>query len=167
MTQSNVNDSATNASTRTGSAQPRSGPVRVKLLSNAIADPATGCWNWKGAKRAGGYGAVRLDGRIRVAHRASFEDHKGPIPAGMDVCHRCDNPACINPDHLFLGTTADNMADMVAKGRQGAKITKADALAIRTASGTQRELAARFGISQGQISHIRSGKNWAHVGGDQ
>ena len=75
------------------------------------------CWNWKGPK-SGGYGVLWIKEVPVRAHRYSYELHKEQIPAGILVCHRCDNPACVNPDHLFLGSQQDNMDDKVAKGRQ-------------------------------------------------
>jgi hypothetical protein len=91
-------------------------------------------------------------------HRVSWEVHIGPIPDGMCILHRCDVPRCVNPDHLFVGTKADNTADMMMKGRNG---FKRDALSddvksqIRSAIGTQDAIARQFGISQGYVSVIR------------
>lgn len=83
-------------------------------------DPDTGCWPWVGSLSGGGYGQIRNGDRMQQVHRAGWELKHGPIPEGMFVCHRCDNPRCVRPDHLFLGTHSDNMRDMVTKGRNRA-----------------------------------------------
>lgn len=85
---------------------------RIKIDSN-------GCWIWQGAKNIRGYGVVGYHGILYIAHRLSYKLKVGPIPEGLLVCHKCDVPPCINPDHLFIGTYKDNSIDMVKKGRAG------------------------------------------------
>lgn len=75
------------------------------------------CWVWRGTVRSDGYGTKKIKQKQSLTHRLAWEWANGPIPAGMFVCHRCDNPPCCNPQHLYLGTHIDNMADMVAKRR--------------------------------------------------
>lgn len=92
-------------------------PERVRFWS-FVDNPAAGCWEWTGGTTQFGYGAFRKDGRIQVnAHRYAWELTYGPVPVGLYVLHRCDNPKCLRPDHLFLGTHLENMADARAKGR--------------------------------------------------
>lgn len=80
-------------------------------------DASSGCWLWTGDKAKKGYGRLKIEGKRVYAHRAMWEEKVGAIPAGQLVCHTCDNPSCVRPDHLFLGTQFDNMGDASAKGR--------------------------------------------------
>ena len=80
-----------------------------------IPEPNSGCWLWEGAQTTGGYGLVGRNGKLVYVHRLAWETTHGPIPKGLDVCHRCDVPACVNVGHLFLGTARDNALDMVTK----------------------------------------------------
>jgi HNH endonuclease len=95
---------------------------------------ADGCWGWTGKPNGAGYGAMRVNGRTTRAHRVSWVIHNGSIPLGIHVLHRCDNPPCCNPDHLWLGTNADNMADKVRKNRQarGPELQKGNVFRKRT-----------------------------------
>jgi hypothetical protein len=140
---------------------------------------ASGCWIWHGAKKNPGkslsYGWVGFRGTQMNAHRASWLVHKGQIPAGMFVCHKCDVPLCVNPEHLFLGTPSDNMRDMWAKrrhpnpnaGRIGSlssKLTLSQVQEIRDRIGRgekQRDIASEYGVNQSTISLIKTGKNWS------
>lgn len=146
--------------------------VKERLNRLSVPVPEAGCWLWTGGLCGPmGYGSFTVrTGVSRAAHRVSWEVHRGEIPAGMFVCHRCDTPSCINPDHLFLGTHADNMADCVAKGRHaigsdagGAKLTEAQVELIRQSSEPGPKLATEYGVSNSTISCIRTGKLWAHV----
>jgi hypothetical protein len=118
-----------------------------------------GCWEWEGARERG-YGLFWADGRLVRAHRWAWEERNGLVPAGMLVLHRCDNRPCVNPEHLFLGTNADNNRDMQEKGRHpGRKLTPADVEAVYglLAAGQRRAaIAARFGVHPSAISRIAS-----------
>lgn len=134
----------------------------------AKVDKSGECWLWTAALDSHGYGQLMFPGNRPIkAHRVSFELAHGPIERGMCVCHACDTPACVRPDHLFLGTKAENSADMARKQRTARKIDANQAVEIRRiyAEGnhSQYVLADRFGISQRQINRIVHRKSWGHV----
>ncbi len=135
------------------------------------ANPVTGCWEWTAARNDCGYGRFSVSGgRTVPAHRFSYEMSRGRIPDGLIVCHHCDNPPCVNPDHLFLGTHADNFADAVRKGRhlppphpQGfrhprtkvsAEIVNRIRALYAEGAGSQRILGRSFGLSQRTVARI-------------
>lgn len=129
-------------------------------------DNPNSCWLWTGFKNSKGYGTFRLKSKIDLAHRYSYKLHKGEIPDGMCVCHTCDNPECCNPNHLWLGTIADNMRDRDVKGRGSAKLTESDVLKIRelVAQGNmQKNIAKDYGIVPSTVHQIISGKTWSHI----
>lgn len=91
-------------------------PLHVRLIERTVFG-ATECWHWRGVTNSFGYGRFSYEGRTQVAHRLSYVAFRGPIPEGMSVLHKCDNPSCINPEHLWLGTYTDNRRDCLSKGR--------------------------------------------------
>lgn len=120
-----------------------------------------GCWEWTGLLTTSGYGSWMMKRRQAMTHRISYEMEFGAIPEGMCVCHRCDNPKCVNPEHLFLGTNADNMRDKSLKGRSLFKLTMDDIRNIlkECESGRrQYEIAREYGISPSHVSCIYRGK---------
>jgi hypothetical protein len=131
------------------------------------------CWLWTAGVNGQGRGCIRKDYKYRQTHRLSWEMAFGPIPEGLHVLHKCDIPRCLNPDHLFLGTQADNVRDCVAKGRHGDKHsrrtnklnpTKVRAIRMMLARGTtQSAIAKKYGVRQTLISSIKVGRIWKHV----
>ena len=137
-------------------------------------EKTSSCWIWQGHKDIDGYGLFSFEGKVRKAHRLSFEQTNGPISKGLFVCHRCDNPSCVNPDHLFLGTLQENHQDMMAKNRHGhgtfsgsknpsSKLTEQQVLEIRALPGPHRKIAEQFGVSKCCIDEIRSRTTWTHI----
>ena len=134
-------------------------------------EPNSGCWLWTAGINNYGYGRITEKGRKKLAHRVSWEIHNSPIPDGLQCLHFCDQPSCVNPSHLFLGTHRDNMADKVAKGRHIGnpnpltKLNETAAMQIRkyyAAGGcTQEWLANVYGVNQTNISRVIRGKHWS------
>lgn len=147
----------------------------ARFMSKVTPEPNTGCWLWVGqttGESNGNYGRLKVNGKNVPAHRVSWMLHVGPIPEGMIVCHKCDTPLCANPSHLFLGTTKENMADKVIKGRQAkgshngnSKLSESVVLQIRQSAGPQRAIARKFGVSQALVSKIKRNEMWRHLNG--
>ena len=144
-------------------------------------DPC-GCWLWAAAQHKSStqkylvYGAFGYQGKKQTAHRVSWMLHNGPIPNGLYVCHSCDTPLCVNPEHLWLGTHKDNMKDAANKKRTvcnfkplkgtkhpNARLTEKDALEIKHSPLKNVELAKLFKVSTSTISEIKSGRKWGHI----
>lgn len=155
-------------------------PFGIRLRINSKKNPKTGCWEWCGSKR-NGYGRLIVGSRTNgtrksvSAHRASYEHFVGKIPVGMEVCHKCDNPCCINPNHLFLGTRQENIDDRESKGRNNppkgekngrAKLSEIDVLEMRAKRKTGmsfQKIADEYGVHKKTVMDAVSGKNWASV----
>lgn len=149
--------------------------IKERLLARMR--PDGDCWIWLGAKKPSGYGNIFLNGKYDVAHRVSFKAFKGSIPDGYFVCHSCDNPSCINPAHLFLGTPLDNSLDMRGKNRAPkhfaggitswlSKLDDDKVLAIRKRrleGARLNELSIAFNVSMATISMICNRKTWKHL----
>jgi len=140
-------------------------------------DKTETCWLWTaGSRGKPGYGSFKLNGKVIDAHRVSYIIHKGDIPIGMYVCHTCDNRICCNPAHLFLGTTKDNVQDMIKKGRKKtvkgsscswAKLTEdqiVKMLKLFEQGYTNAQVGKMFGIHRGSAGEIKRGEIWGHIG---
>lgn len=169
------------------------GYLAMRFGTKYMPEPNSGCWIWTGLTARNGYGRMLTKGKggpSTAAHRVSWAIHHGLLPQDMDVCHKCDNRLCVNPDHLFLGTRSDNMIDCSKKGRNimqrhpersslngnavprlkgvnhlQAKLTEAQVLEIRRAGGstTMAELARRFGVDPSTVDRILRRKTWRHL----
>lgn len=148
-------------------------PLRERLLEKLEPCPATGCWLFTGGLNESGYGVLGAprSNKFIKAHRASWELHKGPIPKGVLVLHRCDVPSCCNPGHLYLGSFKDNSQDMVRKGRdfrpdnRGERASYAllnwsAARDMRKREMTQRGYAEKYGVSRSTVNQVQRNAIW-------
>ena len=148
--------------------------------ANSIPEPNSGCWLWLGSSSPDGYGLVgkRQNNAPIYAHRVACEAVHGEIPCGMYACHHCDNPSCVNPDHLYIGTPSENISDAYRRKRRSrtnsgtfpegethrnAKLNVDAVRFIRKSHEGVASLGRRFGVSMSSISDVRAGRTWVHV----
>jgi len=145
----------------------------MRRFWDKVVKDESGCWLWTGAKMRWGYANFKIDGKYFRVHRLAWELVKGEIPEGLFVLHSCDVRHCVNPAHLFLGTQADNVDDMIKKGRNytgvhagvknsNAKLTDDQVRAIRIDKRSQREIAKDYGVGRSTISMVKTSA-WGHV----
>lgn len=146
--------------------------LKKTFHDKAYPEPNTGCWLWIGSGDKNGYGRIKINRKNIQAHRLSYQLFKGDIPNSMLICHTCDVPACVNPDHLFLGTAKENSQDSVKKGRdfrgkRNAKLSKEQVLIIRqirtSTNHTYAEIAEKFGVTIAAVTDVCLKRNWKHV----
>ena len=151
-------------------------PLKDRFESKWTPEPNSGCWIWTGCILSNGYGQIHdhQNGQnVKLgAHHASWLLHRGKIPSGILVLHKCDTPLCVNPDHLFLGTQKDNAQDRNRKGRNAnvkgtrhplCRLSPEQIVAIRADKRVQTIIAKDFGISQSHVSAIKNKRFWSHI----
>lgn len=145
-----------------------------KIINYSSKDHSTGCWNWNKGKSDRGYAEISINARKERANRISYQVFIDEVPPHLFVCHTCDNPGCVNPDHLYLGTHQDNVDDKLDRDRQPrgeeiklAKLTEKDILKIRAlwkeGFMSQESIAREFGVCQTTISRVILRQTWTHV----
>ncbi len=152
--------------------------LKEKFEKKFVPEPNTGCWLWLGQPNTSGYGCFTFNKKNDKAHRVSYSIYRGEIPDGLYVCHSCDVRSCVNPDHLWIGTHADNMRDMYLKkrayfnkglgrGSNNAMALLTEDIVLKIREGLKiksgREVAKEFGTSDKNISSIKLRKTWKHI----
>jgi hypothetical protein len=144
----------------------QSGTLEQRFFSR-FAKLENGCWQWRSHTDKDGYGVLPGDSKNTRAHRLSYEIHNGPIPNEMVVCHKCDNPGCVNPNHLFVGTIKDNAQDALKKSRHyvgekngRSKLTEENVKEILHSSLNGQQLADKFGVTRSTVNCVRRGDTW-------
>jgi len=136
---------------------PAKNSTLAERLRARIEQPKIGCHEWQGSRNSKGYGTLKFNTRTLAAHRVAWEIAHGPIQGGLHVLHRCDNPPCCNPEHLYVGTNAENVGDREIRGRHGKrKLSDADVSAIRASTEMTMHLAARYGVAKMTIRRYRN-----------
>lgn len=155
-------------------------PYIARLKAKISIDPKTACWNWTASLRPTGYGQMRYLGTTELAHRVSWVLFRGPIPKAknaygtLNILHHCDNPKCVNPEHLFIGDQADNANDAVSKRRWGKRgcvgerhgkaiLTERTVRNIRASPLSAQQLARKYKISKSAIQHVLKRRSWTHI----
>lgn len=153
----------------------RKNSLKPYLFDNSIPEPNSGCWLWERAVQSDGYGNVLVKKKNILAHRMAYElAFSCKIPDDIEVCHTCDTPQCINPDHLFLGSHSDNMKDRSHKGRWSngnrkgsehplAKLSEESVVFIRKDKRPHRIIATEYGVTVGTVGAIKGRRTWSHV----
>lgn len=148
--------------------------VRLMTMVSLPPEPET-CWEWNGCRNNDGYGQISINGRPVSAHKWLYEALNGPVPDGLVVRHHCDNPACVNPIHLAVGTQRDNAQDRLLRGRQASRkghdngrrvLSERDIRDIRKLSAcgvSNKQIAEQYPVNKNHISKIVNGRAWSHV----
>ncbi len=140
--------------------------LEVRLPSRILRNESTGCWEWQASCNRKGYGTVRICDKVYRVHRIMYELFVGGIEDNQCVCHKCDNPKCVNPEHLFLGTRADNSKDAAVKDRLKQKLESSDIFFIRELHQdglTQGEIGRFIGVTQSYVSNVLNKKRRFHI----
>lgn len=144
----------------------------VRFVRGYKVNQHSGCWEWQNYCQRNGYGQIKYKNKKMLAHRLSWELHHGKIPVGLCVLHECDNPSCVNPHHLKLGTHDDNAKDMIARNRQArvvgekngrSKLSEQQVIKIRSDTRILSVIAKEYGLSISTVSYIKARTLWPHV----